>query len=62
MIPDDVIGNFCANRDSPALIKLLQYMDGQDNLNTFVTEQGHAENVKNIYKMLKAHSDIEQGS
>ena len=37
-------------------------MDGQYLLNAFVDEKDHAENVKKIEKMLKAHYEIMQSS
>ena len=51
-----MIGTFFSNRDSLELPKLLREMDGQDNLNKFVAEKDHANNAKNIEKMLNAHS------
>ena len=62
VIPNDVIGDFCAGRHSLALKQLLRKMYGQDHSNAFFADQYHASNVNNIEKMLKDHSDIEHSS
>ena len=62
MIPNDVIWNFCADRDSLELPKLMRDMYRKYHLNTFVAKKHHAANVKNIENMLKYHYDIDQGS